>query len=124
MVAAVEGGEVVEACAHQAVRASGGEAGQDGETQCAAHHERGVDDSRSQPGVLRRNVTQSGQQHRVEGHARAQSKQSHAWEHICGEVPTNGCPCEEGKADRGQQQPQRERHPDPETGDEPGREAE
>src|ERR1700730_608599 len=60
VVPTVEGGEVIEACTHQAVRASGGEAGQDGEAERTAHHERGVDDSRSKPGVLRRNVTQSG----------------------------------------------------------------
>src|ERR1700676_4635950 len=59
VVAAVEGGEGAEACTHQAIRASGGEAGQDGEAERAAHHERSVDDSRSKPGVLRRNVTQS-----------------------------------------------------------------
>src|SRR5205823_1701850 len=45
LVAAVEGGEMIETCTHQAVRVSGGEAGKDGETERTAHHERGVDDT-------------------------------------------------------------------------------
>ena len=124
VVAAVESGEGAGACDQQSARDSGSEAGKDGETQRAAHHERGVDDSRGKAGFSRRNVAHSSKQHRVERHAGAKSKQDHTWEHICDEVPRDRCPCEESKPDRGQQQSYRERQPDAEPHDEPGGEAE
>lgn len=104
LITTVEGGEMAGTRTQRAVRASGGEAGKDGETRRATHHERGVDDTRRKTGILRRNVIQGGQQHRVEGHACANSRQSHARKYVCDEVPSNWHPCEEGQPNRGQQQ--------------------
>src|SRR6059058_2251106 len=54
----------------QAVGPRGGDAREDGETERSPHHERGVDDARSEARLLRRNVAHGGEQDRIEGDAR------------------------------------------------------
>src|SRR5205085_4160259 len=66
VVAAVEGSESGVAGGQQAVGAGDGEAGEERETEGAAHHERGVDDSGGKAGFGRRDVTHGGKQHRIE----------------------------------------------------------
>ena len=59
-----------------------GQAGEDGEAECAAHHERGVHDARREAGVARLDVAHRGQEHRVERHSGTEPEQDHAREHV------------------------------------------
>src|SRR4030088_1703715 len=53
LVAAVERGERAGSGRDKVIRAGGGKAGEDGQPKRAAHHERGVDDSRGKAGFAR-----------------------------------------------------------------------
>jgi hypothetical protein len=80
--AAVLGGEKV-------ARPGRGDAGEHGEPQRTAHHERGVDDAGRQAGFARLDVTHRGEQYRVERDPGAEPDQDHAREHVDGEMPAD-----------------------------------
>ena len=98
VVAAGERHERAVAGGGQALRAGGGEAGQDGEPERPAHHERGVDDPGGEPGLARLDVAHRGEQHGVEGDPGADAEQEHGREHVDEEVAVDRRPREEQRA--------------------------
>ena len=98
----------------QAVGARGGEAGEDGEPECSAHHERRVDDARGEPSLALLDVAHCREQHRIERRSRAEAEQDHAREDVDDEAPADRRPREEREPDGREQQPDSEGRPDPE----------
>src|SRR5213076_1862240 len=66
VVATGERRELAAARGEQSVGPRGGEAREHGEPECAAHHERGVDDARGEPRLALLNVAHCREQYRVE----------------------------------------------------------
>ena len=74
------------------------------------------------PASLRLDVAHRGEQHRVEGHARAEAEQDHARQDVDEEVPVHRRAREEHEPDGRQHQARDERRPDAEAHDELRRE--
>ena len=108
MVAAGERGELAAARRGQRVRPRRGQAREDGEPEGAAHHERRVDDARSEPRLLLRDVAHRCEQDRIERHAGADAEQDHAREHVDDERPVDRGAREQEQAECGETEPDAE----------------
>src|SRR4029079_15770514 len=82
----------------QAVRARRCDRREHGEAERAAHHERGIHNSRGQTGVLWFDVAHGRQQERIERDAAAEAEEHHRHENIHGEAPVHGRTGEEEQA--------------------------
>ena len=70
----------------------------------AAHHERGVDDSRGESRLALVDIAHRRQQQGVEGDSGAEAEQQHAGQHVDSEAAVDRRAREQGQAERGAEQ--------------------